>query len=115
MPGGVPKFVRCYDNGGTEKEGGSIDRYTVCFTGGYRKLFPESMRRHYGEREWFQYLAMSGSPFHPQGFGQHGESAQQIDRPTYGHLGRKIKFVDLPEDCRKLVISDYRQIWGLVA
>ncbi len=22
---------------------------------------------------------------------------------------------DLPEDCRKLVISDYRQIWGLAA
>jgi hypothetical protein len=58
---------------------------------------------------------MSGAPFHPQGFGQHGESETIIDRPTYGHLGKKITFADLPEDCQKLVISDYRYYWQLCA
>jgi hypothetical protein len=94
MPGGVPRYVRCYDN-----KGASIDRYTVVFTGRYG---------------YFMYLAMNARPFDPQGFGQHGESqGEPIDRPTYGHLGTKIKFADLPEDCQKLVISDYKGIWSL--
>lgn len=56
---------------------------------------------------------MSSQPFHPQGFGQHGESDSPIDRPTYGHLGKKIKFDDLPEDCQKLVLSDYVYLWNI--
>lgn len=31
MPDGVPRYIRCYDNGGV-----TADRYTVCFTGRYR-------------------------------------------------------------------------------
>lgn len=31
LPGGVPKYIRCYDNGGK-----TCDRYTVVFTGRYR-------------------------------------------------------------------------------
>lgn len=27
------------------------------------------------------------------------------------HLGRRIRFQDLPADCQKLVLSDYREIW----
>jgi hypothetical protein len=104
MPGGKPRYIRVYDNGGPDREGGSIDRYTVVFTGNYP-----------GRGGLCRYVGMSGAPFHPQGFGQHGESETIIDRPTYGHLGKKITFADLPEDCQRLVISDYRYYWELCA
>lgn len=96
LPEGKPRYVRCYDNGGE-----SIDRYTVVYTGRYR-----------GDG-WFMYVGMNAAPFHPQGFGQHGESQHQIDRPKYGHLGKKIAFDVLPDDCKRLVLSDYREIWNL--
>ena len=113
MPGGVPRYVRCYDNGGK-----TADRYTVCFTG--RKAASHSP----GARSQWPYLAMDGRPFHPQGFGQHGFS---YDRPcdvrggAWGgvpigrrcHLGKRITFNQLPPDCRKMVKRDYKEIWGL--
>lgn len=111
LPGGVPRWVRCYDNGGADA-GGSIDRYTVVFIG--------QTSRKCGE---FPYLAMNSAPFHPQGFGQHGATQDKpCDTNRWGfapalgrkcHLGRRIRFEDLPEDCRKLVLHDYREIWGL--
>lgn len=97
MPGGVPKYVRCYDN-----QGETSDRYTVVFTGHFA-----------GRGGRCHYVGMGGNPFHPQGFYQHGEHDQVIDRPAYSHLGKKIKFMDLPEDCQRAVIQDYREIWGL--
>lgn len=96
LPGGIPRYIRCYDNGGK-----AADRYTVVFTGNYKG------------RKGCDYLGMNAYPFHPQGIGMHGWSEDVIDYPTYGHLGRKIKFSDLPEDCQKLVLRDYRDIWGL--
>lgn len=95
LPSG-PKYVRCYDN-----EGKTLDRYTVVFTGHYR-------RKTGGQ---FMYLGMSASPFH--GIGQHGFSDTQIDRPIYGHLGKRIKFADLPTDCQKAVLDDYKDLWGI--
>jgi len=94
----APKYVRCYDNGGE-----SIDRYTVVFTGRYRAKT--------GGAWW--YVSMNSAPFHPQGFGQHGESegALPIDRPTSSHLGRKVQFADLPDDCRRLVVASYCELW----
>lgn len=93
----APKYIRCYDNGGA-----SIDRYTVVFTGRYT---------HKTEGE-FRYLAMNSAPFHPQGFGQHGGTMHTpCDRPRSSHLGRKIPFAKLPDDCRKLVVSDYCDLW----
>jgi hypothetical protein len=103
LPGGIPRYVRVYDNGGPDTEKGTIDRYTVVFTGNYP-----------GRAGICRYLGMSGAPYHPQGFGQHGESATIIDWPVYGNLGRKIKFQDLPEDCQKLAMEDYLYYWGLV-
>jgi len=114
IPNGVPRHIRVYDNGGpgtflrrrpgqAEREEGSIDRYTVVFTGRYRhKTLRQS--RHMG---------MSGAPFHPQGFCQHGESADPIDWPTYGHLGKKITYADLPEDCKLATLADYLYLWDL--
>ena len=103
LPDGKPRYVHCYDNGGGDKEKGTFDRYTVVFTGRYRQ-------KTGGE---FWYLGMSTYPFHPQGFGQHGGSQTQIDYPTYGHLGKKIKFEQLPEDCQKCVLQTYEDLWDL--
>lgn len=111
LPNGEPKYIRCYDNGGIDN-GGSIDRYTVVFTGNYRKKTGGT----------FVYVGMNGAPFHPQGFGQHGESDSQIDvnksgwPPAMGkknHLGKRIPFTELPADCQKLVLGDYKEIWNL--
>jgi len=98
MPDNIPKYVRCYDN-----KGQSFDRYTVVITGRYR---------HRTEGE-FCILGMSANPFHPQGFGQHQFSEAIIDKPSYSHLGKKVRFTDLPEKCQELVISDYRELWNL--
>jgi hypothetical protein len=98
LPGGMPRYVHCYDNGGT-----SYDRYTIVYTGRYRHKTGGS----------FLHVGCSAYPFHPQGFGQHGESNQQIDYPTYGHLGKKIRFEALPNDVRKLVLGDYCALWDL--
>jgi hypothetical protein len=109
MPGGVPRYVRVYDNGGE-----TWDRFTAVFA---RKSITAE-HPHY-----FVYGRMSSMPFHPQGFGQHGESKfSPVDAmngqwpPAIGrkcHLGKRIRFQDLPEDCRKLVLRDYKEIWGL--
>ena len=98
MPNNKPRYIRCYDN-----QGKSFDRYTVLFTG------------HYKQRTGgvFLYSAMSENPFHPQGFGQHGESLELIDSPKHAHLGKKINFDDLPDDSKKLVVSDYMDLWEL--
>jgi hypothetical protein len=57
---------------------------------------------------------MSQYPYGPNGFYQHGETQYSpIDRPKYGHLGKKITFDELPEDCKKAVLDDYKEIWGL--
>ena len=113
LPGGVPRYVRCYDNGGE-----SADRYSVLFTGRYT-------HKTGGE---YLYLAMSAAPFHPQGVGMHGGCPHQPDtmdsrgrpwarRPPsirrMCHLGRRVEFSELPDDCRKLVLRDYMYIWDL--
>lgn len=98
LPDGKPRYIRCYDNNGE-----TADRYTVVYTGRYKQKTGGA----------FWYVGMSGKPFHPLGIGQHGESETQIDYPTYGHLGKKIKFDDLPEDCRHLVLRDYVYLWDI--
>lgn len=97
MPNGTPRYVRVYDN--VE----AFDRYTVVFTGHYRRTAWDR----------FVFLGMSENPFHPQGFGQHGESSVQIDRPTYSHLGKKIQFKDLPKDCQTATLQTYVEVWDL--
>lgn len=86
-----PKGVKVvYDDGGK-----SIDRYTVYY----------SHPRKWGIREPGVYalVGMSAAPFHPQGFGQHGEG--RLGR----HNGRKIRFEELPEDCQRLVRRDLEE------
>jgi hypothetical protein len=90
-----PKYIRIYDN-----KGESFDRFTIVFG---RKTFS-------GE---FIYLGLSEYPYHPMGFGHHGTSKEPIDRPTYSHLGKKIKWNDLNEDCKKAVNESYKSVWNI--
>jgi len=100
MPNGVPRYIRCWDSGPK----GSADRYTVIYTG---RL--EGTRQWCnGAKAWTVYgVGMSANPFHPQGVGMHGEFVPGK------HLGRRIKFQDLPPDCQKLVLHDYKILWSL--
>lgn len=97
LPNGIPRYVRCYYSDD------SIDSYTVVFSGRYK-------HKTSGE---FIYLGMSEHPTWATGVGQHGSSPTLIDRPSYGHLGKKISFKDLPEDCQKLVLLEYKDLWDI--
>lgn len=103
MPKGLPRWIRIYDNGGE-----TVDRYTVLFVGRYE-----------GNT---QYVVMSPNPFHPQGVGLHGEMERPSDTNTFGYaphygrkcyLGTRIKFEQLPDDCKRLVLDDYIELWAL--
>ena len=115
LPNGQPKHVRVYDNGGPDVEGGSGDRYTVIYSGRYFK--------GEGALHAFQFVGMNASPFHPQfGVCSHGDSrlpldapegwAPQIGRKVEG-LGRRIPFESLPDDCKRVVMQDYCELWGV--
>ena len=78
-----------YDNGGE-----TFDRYTVVY-------MPYSVGMT--GPLIFPFVGMSEHPFHPQGFGQHGE----LDfRYTRSKGERVLNFADLPPDCQKLVLQD---------
>ena len=96
-----PKFIRCYDNNGE-----TLDRYTVVFT----KKRVGGNKHRLGE---FVYVGMSKRPYHPLGFYQHGFSDRAVDRPSYSHLGKKIKFHGLPEDCQQAIIEEYNDLWKI--
>lgn len=81
--------IRCYDNGGK-----TADRYTVVYMDQ-----PEFLHN------CFSSVGMSGKPFHPQGVGMHSIAA-----PGW-HLGKRVKFEELPADCQKLVRQDLTPNW----
>lgn len=72
------------DNGGR-----SADRYTVLYD---------------REDDYYPYTAMSGAPFHPQGFCQHG--ALQHRYSVWGRNEKVLELHDLPEDCQLVVKQD---------
>ena len=79
-----------YDAG----ESGGADRYTVYYKG-------RGTLHRFGVNNYLrQGLAMSGAPFHPQGFCQH--TSGQPGR----HNGKRITFDQLPADCQKAVMQD---------
>lgn len=84
----VSNQVACYDNGGK-----TFDQYTIVF----------KKREECNGVGYYMYLGSSTHPFHPQGFGQHGESRERIDLPTWKHLGKRIKLEELPEDVQTFV------------
>jgi hypothetical protein len=75
--------VKCYDNGGD-----SFDRYTVVFND--LKEQPNV----------YEYVGMSSNPFSPSGFCQHGVCI------VGKHLGKRIAFSSLPDDCKVVVRRD---------
>ncbi len=86
----APEFVlACYDNGGK-----TADRYTVLIGG---SLHFDALN----EKRLVQYLGMSGSPEHPQGFSQWGEM------PSYNRAacGKHVRWLDLPAHIRAHVVS----------
>lgn len=85
----VATKIACYDNGGK-----SADRYTVAY------LEDVQDQPWVRGRKQYSCVGMSAEPFHPQGVGQH--STCMLGR----HLGKKIAFADLPEDCQRLVLRD---------
>lgn len=78
--------IKLYDNGGE-----TYDRYTVIYLDD-----PEG-------HGLFSSVGMSEHPFAPSGFGQHGSA-----KPGR-HLGKRIEFEDLPDDCQKLVKRDLEE------
>jgi len=109
MPGGVPRYVRVYDN-----KGQLLDNYTCVFTGRYHN-------KTGGE---FWYLAMNAAPFHPQGIGMHGSSPDQIDRignswagPSMGRrhptLGLRVAWQSLPPDVQTCILQTYCYLWDI--
>ena len=112
MPGGIPRYVRIYDNSGT-----TADRYTAVYTRRSERIDKAGYDRTY------PYRGMSALPFHPQGVGMWGETRHYpVDAirgawpPALGrkcHLGKRISFHELPEDCQRLVIQDYKHLWNI--
>ena len=78
------KNVRIYDNGGE-----TLDRFTAVYMSE-----PEA---HPGT---FAARGMSERPRSPQGFGQFCIAAPGQ------HLGRRIRFEDLPAECQSVIRSD---------
>lgn len=111
MPAGVPKWARCYDNGGE-----TADRFTVIFSGRYKG-------RTGGEGV---YLGASADPFAPQGVGLTGfwranEAPPDVTGNSWGgpsigrrcHLGLRVGFQDLPADVQRAALDIYRTLWNL--
>lgn len=88
---GAPKaLLAVYDNGGK-----TADRYTA--------IYGAPLWSH----EWCRVgclpcRSMSADPFHPQGVGMFGEAERGP------HLGRKVRFLDLPEPVRRCIVADCR-------
>ena len=78
------KIMAVYDN-----QGKSLDRYTVVL-----HEFADA-ENHY------TCLAMSSNPTHPQGIGLH--SSCKMGK----HMGKRIKFYQLPSECQIVVKSMY--------
>tara|TARA_R110002096_G_C14500478_1_gene715332 strand:- start:102 stop:344 length:243 start_codon:yes stop_codon:yes gene_type:complete len=76
------KIKAIYDNGGE-----TFDRFTVYYTERERNGF-------------YTGRGMSEYPCRPDGFGQ------CVSGQLGKHNGKRIKFEELPTDCRKLVKSD---------
>jgi len=95
---GNPKnLIRVYDDGG--KTG---DRYTVVYMNRKDYGYSKDYKSPYGKL-LYPCLGMSASPFHPQGIGQHSDCV------LGPHLGTRIPFASLPEDCQKAVKQDLGQ------
>lgn len=104
---GDPRYMTIYDNGGLDAKDGSSDRYTVVFT---REVNADKETRRRG---WYFVMGMSGFPTHPQGICLHSEYPNRIDKPSYTHLGKRIRFGKLPSVCQRVALRDYVYLYDL--
>ena len=74
----------------------------VCDSGD--KVFDRYMVLYEPENGVFPYVGMSANPFHPQGFGMHGD--MPVRYTVWGTNDKVIEFEDLPIDCQTLVLQD---------
>lgn len=85
---GKRKVCRIYDAGDSV-----ADRYTIALKG-------------YRLKDWgmvYPYLSASENPYHPQGFGQHGEAPHPM---TGRHLGKRVSFEALPEPVQRFILMN---------
>ena len=88
LANGKRKVCRIFDAGE-----GQCDRYTVAFRG-YRVA---------GVGMVYPYLASGVAPFHPMGFGQHGEVRQFM---TGRSLGKRVSFESLPDQVQRFILQN---------
>jgi len=94
IDGTTPKYIRCYSNEGRKDE--TLDCITVVFT----------KKKMNGQ---FFYISASKTG---SGVYTYGHSDVQIDRPSYGHLGRKIEFSELTKELQRQILPDYCLFWN---
>ncbi len=75
----------------------TAERYTAVFTGLFDLKKP-------GE---YPYLTVSGDP------SANRRSELRRGRPPCEWMGREIRFEDLPEGFRAIVLDIYQELWGL--
>lgn len=111
MPGGIPKWIRVYDNGGgltrfcrrcllftdadvcdskvlyPDQPGGRCHQPTIPAGPGTFDRYTVVFTGRYPGRlpDECLYLGMSSNPFHPQGFGQHGVAKGVFDVGPHGY------------------------------
>jgi len=119
MPKGIPRYIRVYDNCCL----GSDERYVVIYSGKYRSIPNRQCCTKTGPTG-FLWIYMSENPFDSKGTFERSESKRQVDvnkagfAPAIGrknYLGTRIPFSELPKDCQKIVLHEYREIWNLPA
>lgn len=101
--GNLTRFRKAWDNGGK-----TVDRYTVTFecynsiTGNWDILSEGwTVNAPVGDLSYDKIccLAMNEHPFSPQGFGQSSTCTEGK------HLGKRIKFSQLPDDVKKCILQ----------
>lgn len=96
LEGAPAHVVACYDAGPA-----TGDRYTVLYGAPiWEPAYPEANWRCGRDPRLLPARAMSQDPYSPQGIGLFVEALRGP------HLGRKIRWADLPEKCRRLTIQD---------
>jgi len=96
---GEPLRISCYMYKGDPKP--CRDYITVVYTHASKAGYPKGT---------VLYRSMNGNPYHPAcGIAEMGEGKQCSFKPG----GSKVAFSDLPQDCKDIVLSDYKNLWEL--
>lgn len=91
--------VRCYDNDGKPADSRSAERYTVIYMDVPERYAVKTGRQRPGMGlTAFEALGMNAPPHH--GTGTHTTALPGA------HLGERIAFAELPEECRECVLSE---------